>query len=152
MRTKRAVTAIVAIGIIAAACGGSSASMSVDNAWARPTAPSAQNAAFYMTITGGDEADTLVSASSDVCGVTEVHETMMTDGAMSMAPVQGGVPVPADESVLLGPGGFHIMCLGITEPLELDDQVGVDLSFGSGESIEVTVTVSDEGDDLGSDS
>lgn len=123
--------------VIAAGCtGGDSPGVSVDDAWARPVPPTAPNAAFFATLINSSETDeTLVSASSDACRVIELHESAMTDGVMSMQQVAGGILVPASQSVLLQPGGLHVMCIDKT------------MDFIEGEGIELTLTFSGGGGD-----
>ena len=144
MRVTRITLLITGLALIAAACGGSSDGVDVQDSWGRPSPSAAENAAFYMTLVGGSEADTLTSASSDACTMTEIHETSMTDGQMSMAPVPDGIEIPADATVMLEPGGYHVMCMGVTETLEAGDSVDVSLEFASGEEVTVNAEIREE--------
>ena len=98
-----------------AACQSSSGpDISIEDAWGRPSPKVATAGAFYMTIkNSGGEADKLLSASSDSCGVVELHESYdMGDGVMGMRPVEGGyIEIPAKAQAELKMGGFHIMCI-----------------------------------------
>ena len=144
MRFVRTVLLLSVLALLASACSSSGGAVTVDDPWGRPSPSSAENAAFYMTLVGGTESDTLIGASSDACTMTEVHETTMNDGQMSMAPVEDGVVIPAGETVVLEPGGLHVMCMGIVEPLTAGDSVDVDLSFASGETTTVSADIRDE--------
>lgn len=144
MRAFRITLLIALVALVAAACGGSSGGVDVEDPWGRPSPSAAENAAFYMTLVGGSEADTLTAASSDACTMTEIHETSMTDGQMSMAPVPDGIEVPADTTVMLEPGGYHVMCMGVTEALEAGDTVDVNLEFASGEEATVNAEIREE--------
>ena len=144
MRSARTVLVLAAFALVVSACSSSVGTVTIDDPWGRPSPSSAENAAFYMTLVGGTETDTLTGASSAACMMTEVHETTMKDGQMSMAPVDGGVVVRPGETVVLEPGGLHVMCMGIVEPLTAGDTVEVELSFASGETTTITAEIRDE--------
>ena len=119
------------LGLLLAACsvvGGGS--LVVEETWGRPSPKSAANAAFYMVIdNSGREDDSLVMASLDICGRTELHlSTIDDDGVMSMRQVQQ-IEVPAGESIALEPGGLHVMCIDRQVELKPGDRVPMTLSF-----------------------
>ena len=143
-KTTRIAVLVAAIALMATACGGSSGGVDVQDPWGRPSPAAADNAAFYMELIGGSETDTLTAASSGACTMTEIHETSMTDGQMSMALVPGGLEVPANSTVILEPGGYHVMCIGVTEPFEAGDTVEVELEFSSGEKVTVGAAIRDK--------
>jgi len=103
---------LMVVALTAAACGAA-AEVEVSDVWGRPSPAVATNGAFYMVITNNaDTADHLVSAASDACGVAELHESMMSDGVMSMSPVDAaGIEVPAGGQTMLEVGGLHVMCI-----------------------------------------
>lgn len=143
MTRFRAVFAVTSVALVLTACGGGD-SVSVEDAWGRPSPMEASNAAFYMQITGGGDDDTVVSASSEVCSVTELHETMMDDGVMSMEERPDGFPIPAGETVSLEPGGLHVMCIG-ADTLEVGDEVTVDLEFVEAGTVSVVAEIRESG-------
>lgn len=139
---RRVLVWLVAVSAMAG-CGGSGG-ISVTDAWARPLPESAPAAAMFLTVeNGGDGDDLLVSARSDVCTATELHESSMEDGVMSMRPVTGGIAVPAGERVVLEPGGLHVMCVGPTAPFAAGTTVSLTLTFDGAGSIDVEVPVED---------
>ena len=101
---------------------------------------------MYLTIEGGD-ADTAlesVSVSTDVAAMAQIHQTvMMDDGTMGMTELPG-VEVPAGETVMMVPGGVHVMLMQLSEPLELGDEIDVTLVFDNGTERVVTAEVRDE--------
>lgn len=121
--------------LLVAACGGG-ADIEVSDVWGRPSPAAAVNGAFYMVIANNtDLADHLVDASSDACGVTELHESKMSDGVMSMSPVgPDGIEVPAGGEAVLEVGGLHVMCI--------DKQAG----FVEGDSYEITLEFENAGE------
>ena len=119
------------IGLLLTACSlGSQGSLTIEEAWGRPSPKSAANAAFYMVIgNSGREDDSLSGASLDICGRTELHlSTIDDDGVMSMQQV-AQIVVPAGESVALEPGGLHVMCIDRQVELSPGDRFPITLSF-----------------------
>ena len=143
---RRWLVMVVALTMVAIACGGDSGDIQIEDAWAR-TSPRMQDAgAVYMTITGGDDADALVGAAVDssVAMMAEVHESSMDDeGMMSMQEVPA-IDIPSGGEVSLEPGGFHVMLMQLAKPLEDGDEFTVTLEFENAGEVEVDVTVRDE--------
>ena len=74
--------------------------------------------------------------------MVEIHTTVMEDDVMSMMPAtEADVTVDAGDSLVLEPGGLHVMCMGLQSPLEADDAVELELSFDSGTTIDVTAEI-----------
>ena len=135
---------LLAVLILAAGCsGGDSAGLEVDDPWARPNPNVATNAAFFMTLSNDGEVDErLVTASTDACRVIELHESVMSDGVMSMQQLPDGMLVSAGETVLLQPGGLHVMCIDKLVDFNEGDEIELTLEFTSadGDTSEETVT------------
>ena len=74
---------------------------------------------------------------------TEIHETAMEDGAMSMREV-GEIALPAGTTVNLEPGGYHIMLLDLARPLSVGDKFDVTLTFETAGEQVVEVEVREE--------
>ncbi len=92
-RTARVLAPLATFALLGtlAACGGDDESagsddaVTVADAWARTSAMSQTIGATYFVITGGAEDDALVGAlaPTEVAATTEVHETVMSEDAMS---------------------------------------------------------------------
>jgi copper(I)-binding protein len=105
-------------------------SLSLMELWTRASPPQAPAAAGYLTITNkGGTADRLVAASAPGVERTEIHEMGVVEGVMKMGAVPGGIEIPAGESVTLAPNGFHIMFIGLKEPLVEGGRMPVTLTF-----------------------
>lgn len=141
---------IVALALAAglAACTGSAASPSaaagptVSNAWVRPPMGPDRPAAGYLTIAGDpDTDDALLGATSPIASMVELHET--TAGASGMAamhPVER-VAVPAGTTVALEPGGYHLMLMNPSGPLEVGGTVELTLTFETAGAVTITAEV-----------
>mgnify|MGYP003552120003 FL=1 len=51
--------------------------------------------------------------------------------------------MPANGSVELKPGSYHVMLIGLSGALKAGDMVSVKLNFESGASVDLTVPVMD---------
>ena len=97
---------------------------------------------FYFTVTNsGDEADRLVKVESDIAQTIEIHNVEMKSGVMTMVPQHDGVEVPADGELVLEPGSYHVMLIGITESLIEGEDFTATLFFENAGEVEVTVPI-----------
>jgi len=113
----------------------------VSNPFTRATPPGAVVAGAFMSIQNqGKEADRLVSASSPVAGVVEIHEMTMDGGLMKMRAVKG-IDLKPGATVELRPGGYHIMLEDLKRPLNDGEQIPLTLTFEKGGVLEVKVNV-----------
>ena len=115
----------------------------IEGAFSRASAPMAQAGAAFMTITNtGDIDDTLIDAETDASMMIELHTHIMDgDGVMRMREVEGGIPIPAGDTVTLEPGGLHVMLMGLTGSLEEGTTYPLTLVFEEAGSVEVMVNV-----------
>jgi len=99
--------------------------------------------AAYMTIENqGNAADRLVSASTDAAGVVEIHTSEMDDqGVMRMRPVPDGLEIPANSSLTLEPGGYHLMLMDLQRDLNAGDTITLTLNFESGKQLTVDAEI-----------
>ena len=143
MRRTLVVMAVLAL-VVGACGGGDDALLDVSEAWSRPAL--GPNGAVYLTIEGGD-ADTAlsgVSASSEIADKVQIHQTVVrADGTMAMTRI-AEVEVPASSTVMMIPGGMHVMLVDLAEPLELGDTFDMTLTFDNGTELTTTVEVRDE--------
>lgn len=108
--------------------------------WARATAGRAETGAAYLTLKGGDSADSLVAAASPVAATVELHTHLEEDGVMRMRPV-ASIPVGSGEKVELKPGGLHIMLIGLKGPLKEGKRFPLTLTFQRAGTVEVEVPI-----------
>ena len=103
------------------------ADVTVSDAWARATRPGQKVGAAYMTLQS--PADTaLVKVESPVAGTVEIHTMTMNDGVMKMRMLEN-LPLKANETVKLAPGGFHLMLFDLAKPLQAGETVQFTLHF-----------------------
>lgn len=117
-------------------------SITVEQPYARATPAGAATGAVYMTLTNkAQTADRLTAASSNVAAKVQVHEMAVTNGVMQMRELKDGLPVPAGGSVVLKPGSYHVMLIGLKKPLTAGETFPLTLIFEKAGNISVTVPV-----------
>lgn len=114
----------------------------VEQPWARATPPGAKVAGAFAVIENhAATPDRLVSATATVAGRVEIHEMAVTDGVMTMRPLADGLPVPADGSVELKPGSYHLMLMELTGPLKEGEAFAGTLTFEKAGTVPVEFVV-----------
>lgn len=81
------------------------------------TSPAAKSAAGYLAIVNeGAEAERLLAVRADFAEAQLHLSEVGADGVARMSPVEA-VEIPAGETVVLEPGGLHLMFMGLAAPL-----------------------------------
>jgi copper(I)-binding protein len=127
---------------LAAATGGAAAQGSgvqVRDVWARATPGGAQTAAVYVTM-ASPAGDRLTGASTPAAQTAGLHSMTTDNGVMKMRQVDG-IDLPAGQTVMLKPGGYHIMLTGLAQPLKEGQSFPLTLTFAKAGAQEVTVSV-----------
>lgn len=136
-----AAVAITPLALAPAALAQST--VSVENAWSRAQIVG-RNGAIYLTLKGQDGGDRLMGASSPVASSVELHETVMDQGVMKMREVKG-MQIPAGGTVMLQPGGLHIMLMNLKQPLKEGESVPLTLVFEKAGPVTTSATVAKAG-------
>ena len=114
----------------------------IGHPWSRATLPGAKVGAGYLILKNtGSVSDRLVSVTTDIAAKSEVHEMSMTDGVMSMRPLQDGVEIEAGAEARLEPRSSHIMFMGLTAPLAEGAKFSAVLTFEKAGSVTVEFAV-----------
>lgn len=109
---------------------------------ARATPANAPVSAGYMKITNnGSQADRLISATVNFAGKVEIHEMSVQNDVMKMRELSEGLEIPAGETVVLKPGGFHMMFMKLENQLVEDEKYPATLIFEKAGSVDVTLNV-----------
>ena len=95
--------------------------------------------AVYGTITNNSGEDVvLVGGATEVAGVVEVHEMAMIDGEMKMQEIDGGLVIPAGQSVVLEPGGNHLMLMMLKDDVLAGEMIEVVFDFDGADDLTLT--------------
>ena len=140
MKTSHRIAIAVAL---AAAQWAAHAQTTVKDPWVRGTVPQQKATGMFAQITspGGGK---LVSASSPVASIVEIHEMAMEGDVMKMRAIPG-LDLPAGKAVDLKPGGYHVMLIDLKQALKAGDTVSVKLVVegkdGKRETVDVNAPV-----------
>ena len=125
--------------VLALIAAPSLAQVAVSDAWVRGTVPGQKATGAFMSLKSPTDA-ALVSASSPVAGIVEIHEMSLEGGVMKMRAVPK-LALPAGKAVDLKPGGYHVMLMDLKQPLKEGDTVPVTLAFTDKDGKQVTQEV-----------
>ena len=115
--------------------------ITIRDGWLQEAPPSQKITAAYMVIENHGKADiALTRATSPVIDVIELHKMELSDGLMKMRRVES-IKIPSVGEVELKLGGYHLMVIGLKQPLKEGDTVTISLEFNDGrrQSIEIPV-------------
>lgn len=144
----------LALGLIAILFAGTTAAhdvkigdLHISDPYARATVPGQPSGAAYLSIeNNGSAEDRLLGASSPVAGSVEIHSMAMEGNVMKMREVKE-LAIKPSTKVAMRPGdGYHLMLLGLRQPLKTGDNIPLTLSFEKAGKAEVSVTVKDAKD------
>jgi len=148
---KLLVTALLLLTTLTSACGDEAkvSTLTVSDAWTRPTPEASVVAAVYFAVTS-PIADELVAVSSPVASEATVHATE-GDSSSSGGGHHGGggsmtmhgstLTVEPGKTATLSPGGMHIMLDGLRQPLKEGDVFDLHLTFKKGGLVTTSVLV-----------
>jgi len=120
----------------------------------RVTPAGAPVAGGYLAVENtGDTQEVLLSARADISPDVQLHEMVMSGDVMKMRAIDGGITVPAGETVRLMPGGYHLMLMKPSTALVAGETHDVSLEFLNAGSVTLPFTVAplDVIRDLGKD-
>ena len=139
--------ACVMFALIAALGGhASAATIAVSDAWSRPAI---DTGVVYLRVHNTGAPDTLIGARAAVARAVEVHRSeamsasmngMAMTGVTSMVPAHA-LPLPAHGTLVLAPGGTHIMLIGLRHDLQAGTTFPVALHFAHAGWLRATVHV-----------
>ena len=120
------------------------AQVTVKEPWVRATVAQQKATGAFMQLTAAQDVK-LVSGSSPVAGVVEIHEMAMDNNVMRMRALASGLPLPAGKTVDLKPGGYHVMLMDLKGPIKEGEAVPLTLVIegkdGKKQTLEVKATV-----------
>ncbi len=97
-------------------------------------------AAYFTVINHGRAPDRLLGVETSAARSAALHLTTMDDDVMRMRPVEF-LDIPAGETIVLEPGGYHAMLTETTPGLAVGVQVALRLTFEQAGLIEVAADV-----------
>ena len=136
--TRRTALVLPLLALVMPA-GAQTAAVTVEQPWARATTASAKVGGAFLTFKAV-AADAVISASSPVAGMVELHQTVNDGGVIKMQPV-ARLELNAGKPVELKPGGYHIMLMGLKQPLKQGETFPLTLTFEHAAPVTVQVKI-----------
>ncbi len=122
--------------------GDKAAGVKIEKPWTRVTPPGAKVAAGFMKITNlSSGSERLLGGSVALAKRIEVHEMSIKDGVMRMNEVAGGLEIAPGATVVLKPGGYHLMFIGLTAAPKQGETVKGKMKFEKAGEVAVEFTV-----------
>ena len=140
MLIRRATAFFTSILFVFTVSACSAEQLEISDSWVRSSEMSVAGGmtGMFMEITNPTSSEITLVGGSSTSGIVEIHETVMGDTGMQMQEINGGVEIPAGGTVMLQPGGFHVMIMGLSEDVVAGDELTVDLEFDGHPNVSVT--------------
>lgn len=117
------------------------AGLTLSKFWVRASIGMAPNSAAYGRIAIEQGTDRLISAASPLVDTIELHEHIHDQGVMRMREVEGGFTIAEGQPLVMQPGGYHIMLLGVRSALAAGETLPLTLTLASGQTIELNIPI-----------
>ncbi|AUG51907.1 copper chaperone PCu(A)C [Thalassospira marina] len=140
MRKALFAGAAIAAGLFAALPAFAN-DISISNAWSKESLGRVPNGAVFFNVENAGDGDRIIGATSEIADKTELHTHIMKDNVMKMRQVEGGVEVPAHGGVAFKPGSYHVMLLGLHDPLKAGQHISLTLQFEKAGNVPVEAEV-----------
>lgn len=120
---------------------GMAEGITITNAFV-PLAPKGAMAhAAYMQVTNkGDTTRSIIGVSAPNYTMAHLHESPVQDGIARMTSLQQ-LDIAPGQTVVLEPGGRHVMLMKPSAPHRLGGAVALDVQFANGETLSITAEV-----------
>ena len=110
----------------------STSALQIEDQWVK-AAESGMTAAFGVITNPTNTSIRIIGARSPrFAGAIQLHEVAMKDGAMQMMEKEGGFVVPGGESIVLKPGGDHLMFMQMRQSIDAGEMVPIVLITSDG--------------------
>jgi len=134
--------AATVLGVVATPlCAFGAGALQVQQPWSRPAVAGTNGVGYMVLANRGRAPDILEKVETPIAARVEIHLSSMAGGVMSMK-LKDKVSIPAGGQVTFGPGGYHLMFLGLTRTQKAGDQIPATLVFASGTKVAARFTVS----------
>lgn len=134
--------ALASASILAHAHSFKLGDLQVDHPHARATVPGQPSGAAYLSIENkGKTADKLIAVSSPVAKSAEIHTMSMEGNVMKMREVQVIEIAPGAKVEMKPSDGYHLMLMGLKQPLKKDDKFPLTLTFEKAGKLNIDVHV-----------
>ena len=110
-------------------------------AWARETLPGQDTGMVSVSVTSKHSAS-LVAVSSTACKAVEMHQMSHEDNMMKMREVRS-IVLPANEKIDFSENGYHLMLVGLKQPLKVGEKIPLVLTIKTNKRITKVKTLAE---------
>ncbi|MGB3268641.1 MAG: copper chaperone PCu(A)C [Rhodanobacter sp.] len=136
MKHARLFALLAGLALAAGAHAGAADQVHASHAWIR-VLPGALPAGGYVTLENrGDQPVALTGARSTAYAEVMLHHSS-TQGGMSRMAMVESLPIPAHGTVVLAPGGYHLMLMQPGAAVLPGSEVKLQLQFDDGSQLPV---------------
>lgn len=143
-RRLRLLLATLLCAAWAAAAWAAAPSAQVEHARIRLLPGDLPLAGYFELTNNGSHTLTLTGASSPAFHRVMMHHSVHQNGQDRMLPV-AKLEVAPGKTIRFAPGGYHLMLMHRSRPLQVGDSVPIRLHFASGHNLEVKFKVGGAG-------
>ena len=117
--------------------------LKIAHPFARASVAGQTTGGAYLSVENtGKDADKLLSMTSSAAKTVEIHSMTMDGNMMKMRQVDALTTINPAATINMTPGnGYHIMLIGLAQPLKAGDKFPITLIFEKAGKIEVMVNV-----------
>ena len=134
-------TALFVLVLQGAHAGTRNSHLKFESGWIRVTSSGHPMTAGYITISNNGSKDVvLMSVSSTVAKMVELHETTFHNNVMKMRELKNGIKIPANGTIHLKPKGRHLMFKGLKTTIKEAEKYKVKFTFMNGSGVEVSMS------------
>ncbi|MGB5440598.1 MAG: copper chaperone PCu(A)C [Gammaproteobacteria bacterium] len=131
MKTKNLPFHIALLTALCLCTAATAATLDISHAWVREAPPASKVLAAYMAIRNpGDAVISISGISSPDFESAELHRTVVSEGMARMLHIKQ-LEIPAKGTVMLEPGGLHLMLFNPSRPLAAGDRVTLTLHLSN---------------------
>ena len=142
---KRAALLLLAGACTARSGGVAAGDLEVHGAFSFAPPTTSEAAGYFTVVNRGRQADTLLRVTSPIAAGAMLHGQVQDGGMVRMTNVEAPV-VPASDSLVLSPGGTHLMLMTLDRLPKPGDTVPVTLTFSRAGAISILLPVRAYGD------
>jgi len=95
--------------------------VSISHAWTKASMPGQSSATVSLHISSKQDVQ-LIAVSTTAAHSAEIHSMVHENGMMKMRELDS-LEIKANQEVVLGHGGMHLMLVDLTKPLVADEQI-----------------------------
>lgn len=112
--------------------------LEIEHPWSRATGQTRPAVGYLNIRNNGTTADRLMGATTRIAEHVMLHANVIENGVAKMSPAEGLEIPPGGEVVLAPKGDYHLMIMGLKQPLAEGDTFPVTLIFEHAGKVDVT--------------